>query len=290
MGTPAPLHSGDVLPKVLPLAPSVSLERNLSPAMEAHVQAVSRELALKYHPAAFSGHSKCTGVENVRIDSGPQLTQDKGSMSEAKFFYVMIKVQTNKTGDFCCQTESVASALKNYVQQNTVEGVMVQSIEEEGRLLTLSLAIKFAALRDRMRLRKYLREEKVVPFLKARADLRATCTVTTPCEDDQHAIYDALRRMAAGGAGGQQHPHDTRIVLDTAGSATAGAVCGASDDMGGYSSSGGGGGGGWWGWGWWCGVEGMTVIGRAAGGGKGAVAVAAGRRRCTCSRPSSPRA
>jgi hypothetical protein len=31
-----------------------------------------------------------------------------------------------------------------------------------------------------MRLRKYLREEKVVPFLKARADLRATCTVTTP--------------------------------------------------------------------------------------------------------------
>jgi hypothetical protein len=157
MGTPAPLHSGDVLPKVLPLAPSVSLERNLSPAMEAHVQAVYRELALKYHPAAFSGHSKCTGVENVRIDSGPQLTQDKGSMSEAKFFYVMIKVQTNKTGDFCCQTESVASALKKYAQQNTVEGVMVQSIEEEGRLLTLCLAIKFAALHDRMRLWKYLR-------------------------------------------------------------------------------------------------------------------------------------
>ena len=103
-------------------------------------------------------------------------------MSEANFFYVTIKVNPNKSGygDFCCQTESVTSALKKYVHSNSnTVGVLVQSVhsEEEGRLLTLSFATRFGAPRNRIRLRQYLRDEMALALSKNRPDsLRATGT------------------------------------------------------------------------------------------------------------------
>ena len=78
-----------------------------------------------------------------------------------------------------------------------------------------------------------MREQKVLASLRELAkSVETKCTVTPRCEDERHAIYETLRRMAhpsgTAGEAGQQRPHATRIMLDTAGSATAGPAAAAA--------------------------------------------------------------
>ena len=163
-----------VVPQMLPVhvsTPSLNSVRNVSPEDKAYANARSFGLALQQRPK---------------------------SSHQSKFFSVTIKVTPNEScdGDSCCQMEreTVVSVLGSYIRKNTIEGVLIQSVE--GDCLTLSGAIRFDAPHDQNRLQQNLRERHVLNCFKDKASaVQVMCTVTTPCEEERHAIYETLRQM-----------------------------------------------------------------------------------------------
>ena len=148
---------------------------------------------------------------------------------KAKFFSVTIKVTPNESydEDSCCRMnrERVIPEIAGYIRRTTVEGVLIQSLE--GKCLTLSGAIRFHAAHDRSHLQKHLRERHVLSCFKDRPGaVQVMCTVTAPCEELRHGIYETLRQMVrrgplgatdtSQGNGGQQRLLATStLVLDT---------------------------------------------------------------------------
>ena len=151
------------------------------------------------------------------------------SSDSSKFFSVSIAVRPNESGSddgvSCCRMEKVKSVLHDYIRKNAIEGVLIQSVE--GKCLTLSAAILFGASHARGNFQKHLRERHVLNCFKDRPNaVQVRCTVTTPREDERHAIYETLRQMvlrqpsgaaaARQGEAGQQGLLATsNLVLDT---------------------------------------------------------------------------
>ena len=151
------------------------------------------------------------------------------SSDSSKFFSVSIAVRPNESGSddgvSCCRMEKVKSVLHDYIRKNAIEGVLIQSVE--GKCLTLSAAILFGASHARGNFQKHLRERHVLNCFKDRPNaVQVRCTVTTPREDERHAIYETLRQMvlrqpsgaaaARQGEAGQQGLLATStLVLDT---------------------------------------------------------------------------
>ncbi len=108
------------------------------------------------------------------------------------------------------------------MSRNSAEAFLVQSVA--GGCLTLNSAMRFNETRERGRLQENLRARQVQPRVPPGVgDGDVNCTVSARSEDERHAVYETLRRMAAaagqGEAGQAQHgPPATRtlvVVLDT---------------------------------------------------------------------------
>jgi hypothetical protein len=144
----------------------------------------------------------------------------------ATFFSVTIAVQPPERSDGDHQggwIDKITGAVKTYMNKNTTEGLLVQSVA--GECLTLRGAILYAEARDRHNLQQYLRTHLVIPGLPPGAGEGHVTYVSTGNEDARHAVYATLRReVAAGAAGageaGQPCPPPatmtrTLVVLDT---------------------------------------------------------------------------
>jgi hypothetical protein len=138
------------------------------------------------------------------------LTHQPKSSDVLKLFSVTIVLRPNDSDDgvICDRTESITSGIQNYIRKNAVEGVLIQSVQ--GTCLTLSAAFRFGASRARNDLQKYLRDRLVLNCFEDRPKaVNVMCTVTSACEDERHAIYEALRRMV------QRLLATSILVLDT---------------------------------------------------------------------------
>jgi hypothetical protein len=141
----------------------------------------------------------------------------------AKFFSVTITVkQAEPCGGDRSLIDKITGAAEKHVSRNSAETFLVQSVA--GRCLTLSGAMRYDAPRNGNDLQQNLRARQVQPMVPPGVgDGDVNCTVSARSEDEQHAVYETLRRMAAAAGPGeagqaQPGPPATRtlvVVLDT---------------------------------------------------------------------------
>ena len=140
----------------------------------------------------------------------------------AKFFSVTITVkQAEPCGGDRSWIDKITNAVEKHVSRNSAEAFLVQSVA--GGCLTLNGAMRFNETRDRGRLQQNLRARQVQPLVPPGVgDGDVNCTVSARSEDERHAVYETLRRMAAAagpGEAGQAQPGPpatrTLVVLDT---------------------------------------------------------------------------
>ena len=140
----------------------------------------------------------------------------------AKFFSVTITVkQAEPCGGDRSWIDKITGAVEKHVSRNSAEALLVQSVA--GGCLTLNGAMRFNAPRNRNDLQTHLRARQVMTLVPPGVgDGDVTCTVSARSEDERHAVYETLRRMAAAagpGEAGQAQPGPpatrTLVVVDS---------------------------------------------------------------------------
>ena len=127
----------------------------------------------------------------------------------AKFFSVTITVkQAEPCGGDRSWIDKITGAVEKHVSRNSAEALLVQSVA--GGCLTLSGAMRYDATRNGNDLQQNLRARQVMTLVPPGVgDGDVTCTVSARSEDERHAVYETLRRMAAAagpGEAGQAQP------------------------------------------------------------------------------------
>ena len=139
----------------------------------------------------------------------------------AKFFSVTITVKAEPCSGDRSWIDNITGAVEKHVRRNSAEALLVQSVV--GGCLTLSGAMRFGAPHNRNDLRKNLRARQVMKGLPPGVgDEDVECIVSARSEDERHAVYETLRRMAAAAGPWEagQHPPSpplatrTLVVLD----------------------------------------------------------------------------